>query len=85
MAHTLIQIQSHLFIISQPKVSFQFLNFKESSYMVFTSTYHYFFKSSLTFWDCKWDPLPLSLEVRLVVAWNVEIYFVESQKGIIAD
>ena len=25
MAHTLIQIQSYLFIISQPKVSFQFL------------------------------------------------------------
>ena len=30
-------------MISQPKVSFQFLIFKESSYMVFTSTYHYFF------------------------------------------
>ena len=58
MAHTLIQIQSYLFI-SQPKVSFQFLIFKESSYMVFTSTYHYFL-SSLTFLDCKWDPLPLS-------------------------
>ena len=34
MVHTLIQIQSHLFIIhvSQTKVSFQFLIFKESSY-----------------------------------------------------
>ena len=42
MAHTLIQIQSYLFIISQPKDSFKELVFKESSYMVFTSTYHYF-------------------------------------------
>ena len=33
MGHTLIQIQSYLFIISQPKVSFQFSIFKESSYM----------------------------------------------------
>ena len=42
MAHTLIQIQSYLFIISQPRVSFHFLSFKESSYIVvFTSTYHY--------------------------------------------
>ena len=43
MAHTytLIQIQSYLFL-SQPKVSFQFLIFKQSSYMLFTSTYHYF-------------------------------------------
>ena len=32
MAHTSIQIQSYLFIISQPKISFQFLIFKESSY-----------------------------------------------------
>ena len=41
MAHTLIQIQSSLFIISQRKVtcSFPFLILKESSYMVFTSTY----------------------------------------------
>ena len=31
MAHNLFQIQSYL--ISQPKVSFQFLIFKESSYM----------------------------------------------------
>ena len=46
MAHTLIQIQSYLFIISQPKVSFQFLIFKESSDMVFTSTYHYFYPVS---------------------------------------
>ena len=46
MAHTLIQIQSHLFIISQSYVSFQFFIFKESSYMVFTSTYHYFFIQS---------------------------------------
>ena len=38
MAHTLFQIQSNLLIISQPKVSFQFLIFKESSCMVFTST-----------------------------------------------
>ena len=43
MAHTLIQIQSCLFIISQPKVIFPFLILKESSYMVFTSTYHCFF------------------------------------------
>ena len=28
MAHTLIQIQTYLFILSQPKVSFQFLIFK---------------------------------------------------------
>ena len=34
---TLIQFQSYLFIISQLKVSFQFLIFKQSSYMVFTS------------------------------------------------
>ena len=33
------QIQSYLFMIGQPKVSFQFLIFKESSYMVFTSTF----------------------------------------------
>ena len=33
---TLILIQSYLFIISQPKVSFPFLIFKESFYMVFT-------------------------------------------------
>ena len=32
MAYPLIQIQSYLFIISQPKVSFPFLIFKESSY-----------------------------------------------------
>ena len=51
MAHILIEIQSYLFIISQPKDTFQFLISKESSYMVFTSTYHYFL-SSLTFWDC---------------------------------
>ena len=38
MAHSLIQIQSYLFIISQPKVIFQFLIFKE----IPTSTYHYF-------------------------------------------
>ena len=38
MVHTLIQIQNYLFIIRQPKVSFQFLICKESSYMVFTST-----------------------------------------------
>ena len=31
MTHTLIQIQSYLFIKSQPKVSFQFLIFTESS------------------------------------------------------
>ena len=60
MTHTLIHIQSYIFIISQPKVSFQFLTFKEGSYVVLTSTYHYFL-SSLTFWDCKWDPLPLKL------------------------
>ena len=29
MAHTLIHIQSYLFTISQPKVRFQFLMFKE--------------------------------------------------------
>ena len=29
--------------ITQPKISFQFLICKESSYMVFTTTYHYFF------------------------------------------
>ena len=46
MAHTLIQIQSYLFI-SQLKVSFQFLIFKESSYMVFTSTYHIFIQSHI--------------------------------------
>ena len=41
MAHTLIQIQSYLFIISQPKVNFQFLISNESSYIhvVFNSTY----------------------------------------------
>ena len=38
MAHTVIQIQSYLFIISQPKVSFQFLICKESSYMVLLHT-----------------------------------------------
>ena len=43
MTHTLIPIPSYLFIINQPKVSFQFLIFQESFYMVFTSTYHYFF------------------------------------------
>ena len=48
---SLIQIQSYLFIISQPKVSFQFLIFKEGSYMVFTSTYFILIHSSLTFWD----------------------------------
>ena len=37
MTHTLIQNPSYLFIINQPKVSFQFLTFKESFYMVFTS------------------------------------------------
>ena len=58
MAHTLILIQSYLFIISRSKVSFQFLIFKEGSYVVFTSTCHYFL-SGLTFWNCKWDPLPL--------------------------
>ena len=47
MAHTLIQFQSYVFIISQTKVSFQFLIFKESSYMVFTSTYHYFIQSHI--------------------------------------
>ena len=47
MAHTLIQIQSYLFTISQPKVSFQFLIFKESSYMVFTSTYIIFIQSHI--------------------------------------
>ena len=46
MVHTLIQIQSYLFIISQPKISFPFLTFKESSYMVFTSTCHYFYPVS---------------------------------------
>ena len=46
MVHTLIQIQSCLFIISQPKVSFPFLIFKESAYMVFTSTCHYFYPVS---------------------------------------
>ena len=35
MVHTLIQIQSYLFIISQPKVSFQFLIFLYC--IVFTS------------------------------------------------
>ena len=44
--YTLIQIQSYLFIINQPRVSFQFFTFKESSYMVFTSTYHYFYPVS---------------------------------------
>ena len=43
MTHTLIQIPSYLFIINQPKVSFQFLIFQEGFYMVFTSTYHYFY------------------------------------------
>ena len=42
------------------------VSFKESSYMVFTSTYHYFL-SRLTIWDCKWDPLcvilPLSCKI----------------------
>ena len=47
MAHTSVQIQSYLFIISELKVSFQFLIFKESSYMVFTSTYHYFIQSHI--------------------------------------
>ena len=48
VGHTLIQIQSYLFVMSQPKVSFQFLIFRESSYMVhvFTSTYHFFFIQS---------------------------------------
>ena len=46
MAHTLIQIQRDLFIISQPKVRFPFLIFNESSSMVFTSTYHYFYPVS---------------------------------------
>ena len=64
MVHTLIQIQSFLFI-SQPKVSFQFLIFQESSYTIFTPTYHYFL-SSLTFWDCKWDPLPLKNKTKRV-------------------
>ena len=45
MAHTSIQIQSYLFI-SQPKVSFQFLISKESSYMVFTSTHTIYFIQS---------------------------------------
>ena len=47
MGHTLIQIQSYLFIIRQPKVSFQFSIFKESSFMVFASTYHYFIQSHI--------------------------------------
>ena len=46
MVHTLIQIQSYLFITSQPKVSFRFLILKENSYMVFTCTYHYFYPVS---------------------------------------
>ena len=46
MTHTLIHIQSYLFIIhvSQPKVGFQFLIFKESSYM-----HIYFYTCSIIF------------------------------------
>ena len=40
MAHTLIQIQSHLFIISQPKVSFQF---SKRVPAWDTSTFHYIY------------------------------------------
>ena len=46
MAHTLIQIESYLFLINQPKVSFQFLIFKDSSYTVFTLKYHYVYPVS---------------------------------------
>ena len=45
---TYVNLNSELFInfLSQPKVSFQFLIFKESFYMVFTSTNHNFFIQS---------------------------------------
>ena len=46
MAHTLIQIQSYLFIISQPKVRFQFLIFKESSYTWYLLLHTIFFIQS---------------------------------------
>ena len=47
MTHTLIQIQSYLFIISQPKVSFQFSIFKDHTII---------FIQSEIFWDSKWGP-----------------------------
>ena len=58
-----IDSNSELFIHkSQPKVSFQlFLRRVPTWYLL---TYHYFL-SSLTFWDCKWDPLPL----RWICLW----------------
>ena len=62
MTHTLIQILSYSFIINQPKVSFQFLIFRRVLHDIYI--YIPLFLSSLTFWDCKWDPLPLTLTAR---------------------
>ena len=60
MAHTLIQIQSYLFIITQPKVTFRFLYFLRRVPTWYLLLHTIFLLSSLTFWDCKWDPLPLT-------------------------
>ena len=50
MAHTLIQIQSCLFNLKLISIS---------SFLRRVPTWPLYL-SSLTFWDCKWDPLPLN-------------------------
>ena len=63
MARTLIQIQSYIFIISQPTVSLQFLNFKKSSYVVFINSI-IFIQSDILRWQMGSTTLKELYDVR---------------------